>query len=396
MTLRAAARTCRAIAGLGLGAALFAAPSRLLAQADSCPVTVDKQIEAVGVFAQMLPVFRHPRCMNCHGGVDPASEQHRGMEQLDPDIDPVPNNPAYLAQCQSCHDGLPGWTIPGAPVFFVGKSDEELCLQMKRFEHTGELFVEHLLNDHGGIQFIAAGFAGDRALGAQGLADFSLAVEKPPGTQADLVAKARRWTDILGDGYQSSPECGCVVNFEGMFSQTDTTTLASPIGTIAHDYKISGTLVWKREEEELPMLPSFGDDTPSWFLRPSAGEITVEVNSEGRGTLGGQCTYSGRKTFRVADLPDDARQYLWLELAADGRYKVSLGMVSRYLETPVETVCRIAGRELRDTEVWNDVAIMIGVQEGNVGEDGVVGRLDPPLQRAGRTIGGSWSFGPAR
>ncbi len=35
--------------------------------------------------------------------------------------------------------------------------------------------------------------------------------EKPPGTQADLTEKARKWVEAVGDGYVSSPECGCVM-----------------------------------------------------------------------------------------------------------------------------------------------------------------------------------------
>ena len=123
----------------------------------------------------MLPVFRHPRCMNCHGGVDPLTEQHRGFDQLDLSIDRMASPESrkeWEAQCQQCHTELEGWTTPGEPVFFVGKDDETLCMQMKKFEKTGDLFVEHILNDHKGIQFIAAGFKGDRALGEDGLKDF--------------------------------------------------------------------------------------------------------------------------------------------------------------------------------------------------------------------------------
>jgi hypothetical protein len=179
------------------------------ARGAKCPLPVGKQVQAVKAFREMLPVFRHPRCLNCHGGVDPLSEAHRGADQLDPEVDRMTDREAFEAQCQECHDGLPGWNTPGQPVFFTGKDDEELCLQMKRFERTGASFIEHLDNDHHGIQFIAAGFAGDRALG-EGLKDYGLAIEKPPGTQADLVAKARKWVDLLGPGYEASPECGCV------------------------------------------------------------------------------------------------------------------------------------------------------------------------------------------
>ncbi len=170
-------------------------------------------MKAVEAFGEMMPVFRHPRCLNCHGGVDPHSEKHRGVDQLDADLTLFGNRPAYLAQCQECHDGLPGWMVPPiAELMFVGKSDEQLCLQMKEREHTGEEFVGHIFNDHGAqnVQFIAAAFVGDRALG-EGMRDYELVAEPPPGTQADLTEKARKWVEMLGEGYTASPECGCVM-----------------------------------------------------------------------------------------------------------------------------------------------------------------------------------------
>jgi hypothetical protein len=139
------------------------------------------------------------------------------------------------------------------------------------------------------------------------------------------------------------------------------------------------------------MLPSFGTDTLSWILRPSAGEITVEINNESRGIGGGVCTVSGSRTKQIAQLPEDARQYLWLELAEDGRYKLSLGVGSRYLLTPVEVVCRVAGRDVRSSEMW-ETAVMIGLQQGAVGQNGIEGRLEPPLRLGAATITGEWSF----
>jgi hypothetical protein len=186
-------------------------PVETVVGGSSCPLSVDDQVKAVTAFGAMLPVFRHPRCLNCHGGVDPMSQQHAGFEQLEPTIDPVTDIERFLAQCQQCHDELPGWRTPGEPRFFVGKDDEEMCLQMKRFEPTAESFISHIHDDHGGVQFIKAGFDGDRALGQQGLKDYDLHAEPPPGTQAELTDKARKWVAAMGGTYAGSPECGCVM-----------------------------------------------------------------------------------------------------------------------------------------------------------------------------------------
>jgi hypothetical protein len=180
----------------------------------ACPVPVGQQVKAVKAFGEMLPVFRHPRCLNCHGGVDPHSEKHRGVDQLEEGLTLFGDRVRYLAQCQECHDGLPGWMVPPREdLLFVGKSDEELCLQMKHHEKAGHDFVGHIFNDHDStnVQFIAAGFKGDRAVG-EALPDYGLVAEPPPGSQAGLTEKARKWVELLGEeGYTASPECGCVM-----------------------------------------------------------------------------------------------------------------------------------------------------------------------------------------
>jgi hypothetical protein len=192
--------------------------SRMLARGGSCPLAVGTQIEAVQAFAEMLPVFRHPRCLNCHGGMDVLSDAHPGASALDDALDPRTSSMTsefrakFEPQCQDCHDGLEGWTVPGQPLFFVDKDDATLCRQMKSFGNdTGEKFVSHIFDDHGGIQFIATGFAGDRALGPDGLAENHLSAQPPPGTQSQLTAKARRWVDVMGaqGGWVGDPSCGC-------------------------------------------------------------------------------------------------------------------------------------------------------------------------------------------
>ena len=195
----------------------------------SCPLSVGKQIHAVKAFRQMMPVFRHPRCENCHGAFDIFSKKHPGEGQLDRSMDfREPMSPdvrmgAFAEQCEDCHDGLQtpggerGWTTSPPPMFFVDekgrrKSDEQLCKQIKEQEETGRGFVGHIENDHEDIQFIAAAFVGDRALGKEGLKQYKLTAQPAPGTQGQLTEKARDWVNILGEaGYKASPECGCVL-----------------------------------------------------------------------------------------------------------------------------------------------------------------------------------------
>ena len=175
--------------------------------APSCPLSLAQQVKSVRAFAEMMPVFRHPRCTNCHGGVNPFVEPEIGGHRAGA-MEPPP--PINTEQCQDCHDQLPGWDIPGTPLFFTGKSDEEICMQVKAFAETGHGFIEHIRHDHGGIQFIAAGFKGDRALDKQSLADHDVVIAKPPGDQPGLTKLAEKWVKAMGGEFAGSLECGCV------------------------------------------------------------------------------------------------------------------------------------------------------------------------------------------
>ena len=270
--------------GLALTALLAAAaPLSPAAQTDSsCPIPIDRQIEAVEAFSEMMPVFRHPRCLNCHGGMDPMSPAHPGAGQ----VEALPDFQEFIAQCQNCHDELPGWRQPGSPVFFVGKSDEELCLQMKQFEKTGHDFVEHIRIDHGpdNVQFIAAAFAGDRALG-EGVNDYNppIRIEKPPGTQADLTALATKWTDILGEGYESSPECGCKVKLELTLEHRAVTrrdTARALVGGPLYD----GTVRLELKLDSLPTMAGVFYGQTTVVRQFSVGHITSQAAGQGTQT----------------------------------------------------------------------------------------------------------------
>lgn len=379
--------------------AFFGAPSPLLAQAGaSCPVPVDRQLRAIAAFAELLPVFRHARCINCHGAIDPLSEAHRGAGQLDPEIDRFGHREQFIAQCQDCHDQLSGWTIPGEPVFFVGKSDEELCTQMKFFEPDPAHFVGHIRDDNGGIQFIAAGFAGNRALDEQSLRDYGLVVEKPPGTQAALTAKAQRWVDLVGEGYASSPGCGCKKPaLVGTFTQSATggmPEIDGLFGVMASVYRIGGNLGYTIRGELVlaAELPDAGarEDQPTIY-RPSAGHITVEIDNETR-SVAGKCVQEGSWTIAIESLPERALANLFVEIADSDRYRLSLGMSSMYLPVEVEETCRVGVGGSSNERVAADAAIALGVQAGQVDAEGIHGSTAAPVRDGGYEYTGSWSF----
>jgi hypothetical protein len=248
-------------------------PAPLPRSAPSCPLSVGKQLQAVKAFAELMPVFRHPRCINCHGAFDIMSEQHEGSDfarssGLDPRALLTADERRRLHEgCDNCHsnirgsltrlDGthLTGWLVAPLPMLWDGKSDEDICRAMKRFERTGDAFVDHLETDHNEIQFIEAAFNGDRALSAEDLAENNVVIAKPPGSQADLVAKARKWVDLLGDGYTASPECGCVAP-RIKLGIHHTWRLDVPGGLPSSE--------WSEAQFEVELLPA-GDDKPGFY-----------------------------------------------------------------------------------------------------------------------------------
>jgi hypothetical protein len=75
----------------------------------------------------MMPVFTHPRCINCHGAVNPTTGAGHGGGVI------------TTESCTSgCHDqadndnrtGLDDWNLPVPEHWFVGKDARALCAQM--------------------------------------------------------------------------------------------------------------------------------------------------------------------------------------------------------------------------------------------------------------------------
>jgi hypothetical protein len=195
----------------------------------SCSLPVAQQLKAVKTFREMLPVFRHPRCFNCHGGLDITdSIRHEGAEFVPKGMNPramltAEKRKELHEQCDLCHtevrgsmtrlDGtqLAGWMVAPQPMLWNGKSDERLCLDMKRFEENADSFVSHIKTDHGEVQFIEAAYHGVRALSPKERTSRGIVPEPPPGSQSDLVAKARKWKELLEGQWKEQPECGCVL-----------------------------------------------------------------------------------------------------------------------------------------------------------------------------------------
>lgn len=158
----------------------------------------------------------------------------------------------------------------------------------------------------------------------------------------------------------------------------------------AASYEITGRLRWTVEDGST--RPSSFGQAGSTFYVPADGVITVSVHGDGR-SMAGVCTHDGERTFRLAELPREALQYMVLELGGDGRYKLWLSMVSYYLQFKVQGKCdfRGAGRTAQTLDV-NDAGIVLAQQEGVVTNDAVIGQTAAPIVMGYDRYEGRWEF----
>lgn len=133
------------------------------------------------LFQRLLPVIRHPRCANCHGGVDPVSGRGHAAGRIDTD----PTHKDTYQPCTDCHQD--GWALPSTPHFFAGKSDRELCGIFAEFamqQGHQRVIDNHLKTD----DLIIAGFRGD-AGGQRKPAD------PPTMHQDEFVSHGKDWLE---------------------------------------------------------------------------------------------------------------------------------------------------------------------------------------------------------
>src|SRR5580698_4365813 len=86
-------------------------------------VVLPDDVGAAAAFEAIVPVLRHPRCMNCHSSGDfPRQGDDRHVHNMDVRRGPDGNG-AIPVRCGSCHQeknspglhappGAPGWHLP--------------------------------------------------------------------------------------------------------------------------------------------------------------------------------------------------------------------------------------------------------------------------------------------
>lgn len=382
------------------GVVTLALPSLLFAtDKGACPLPLAKQLKSVSAFAPIHKfVVNEPRCVNCHGGVNP----HIDEPGPDPDApDEVPSRVAHgpgaidrfvvpdaqgrrtmEVTCNGCHDGMAPrgdgsnsrWFTAPPFLTFLDKDAPTLCKQFKRATGSAEHFVGHLVDDNGGNAFTKTAFAGNR--GVEGLEPI------PPSiSHAALIRLGREWIDAMGGEFKGDESCGCEPQMRGKFTSLDSSSLDS--------VKVTGDLVWKLDPQS--GAPPGG---PMVF-KPKSGSITVELKFNAPG-IASRCEGLGSKTFNVESLSRSALRLMKLELEEDGRYRVMLVIPDNPDPFPtwmLDGKCVFPNIVAPAPMAVKYISMALGKQQGAVDpEKGIIGELNPPIRRGPRTITGHWSF----
>lgn len=197
-----------------------------------CSLSDEQQTAAPKAFAIMTPTFQHPRCINCHGRVDPYTGKNHGGGRVEEIVVPAwtehvaglpgleePYDVVHPAgkshDCSVCH--VHGWHLPDDPLYFVGKDSIQLCKQMKQTMASAQQFIDHITRDATvETHFIQIAFLGTRGLNGYGMlvypekAHQAFEREPPPIAHPVFISQAQAWVDAMGGKFRGDAECGCV------------------------------------------------------------------------------------------------------------------------------------------------------------------------------------------
>jgi hypothetical protein len=144
-------------------------------------------------FEAIVPVLRHPRCMNCHSSGDfprQGDDRHPHTMQVRRGPD---GHGVHPELCSSCHQdrntaglhtppGAPGWHLPSPemPMIWEGLTDRQLC----------ELPKDPDRNGHRSVQQIVEHMASPLVLWGWHPGDGRAAV---PMAQGEFLSRVREW-----------------------------------------------------------------------------------------------------------------------------------------------------------------------------------------------------------
>ena len=295
--------------------------ARTAALGAACRLPAGKQVEAVKAFAKMMPVFKHDRCLNCHGKFNVLSvDEHSGAvaakeSKLDPtSLLTVSERIAFHKPCANCHNQIQGkgvrpelttnvvisgWMLPPPPMRWVGKDTEQLCILVKSFEENADSFISHVASDHGEVQFVKAAFEGVRGLDSESIDLYDVVPEPPPGSMGQLIAQGTGWARLVGDHWKDSPECGCVLP-KIKLKVEHTWVFDTPGGVPSRQASDARFEV---------KLEPYGEDRPNYFQ----GQISLErpVDTKVPASCRATTSVKERWEFKALLEPDSGSVKVW-------------------------------------------------------------------------------------
>jgi hypothetical protein len=261
---------------------------------DNCRLTSNQKMKAVKAFKALSPIFQDPRCLNCHGAVNPfivdgghpeyidiveeakkflgqsdagastisgnGPGQYRELQSIreiadseaavsDNDVIRVKAQAPMQNRCRECH--VSAWDpIPHRVNHFVGRTWKQICMHLKTssLTNTPVAFLRHMQSD----AQVMLGFHGRRGL-------LNPPKAEPPSMPFDTMAKhANDWIDAMGGHFYQPAECGCEV--EGLALEIRHRLFTNPDSgsSKAGFAQFDGTAVFNVELEEV---------APGWYRK---------------------------------------------------------------------------------------------------------------------------------
>ena len=215
---------CVAAATAILGASGAAQMNPLDKQSTSkdavCPLSDSQAQKSIDAFAKIVPTLtQEPRCLNCHGGVDPFPTRPRAIPPI-----PVPRAPrtarekwrlasartatANASQARRHFLDL-GHGNPRA--LFSGQGRQGAVQTDAGCIQAGANFIGHLTDDNGNSNFTGTAFLGNRGLNDQGQSHVTNYKPEPPRrmTQGGLISLGNDWIAATGGEFKGDVDCGC-------------------------------------------------------------------------------------------------------------------------------------------------------------------------------------------
>jgi len=246
----------------------------------ACKLTPDKKLEAVKAFKALAPLFQDPRCLNCHGAVNPFSptgghpggvidireeareflkrtdlesalispdaagraRELQGIREIAQGSGPITANDLIrqkaakpmLEACRQCH--VNDWFIPMSQNHFVGRDWKAICVHLKTSPLTDSpgAFLGHMQDD----AMVLLGFKGLRGL-------LTPPNPAPPSMPFSTMEKhANDWIAAMDSKFHPPDTCGC--EYEGLAIEMRHRLFHNPgtHGNLFGDAQLEGEVVF--------------------------------------------------------------------------------------------------------------------------------------------------------